>query len=58
MPMELLNQDDYKKPIKNINGDAFSSWLDYLFTGKLYSEYGVSVNHYREWYYSGRVEIT
>ncbi len=54
--MKLLSDEDYERPTEGIKKPMFEIWLDYLFTEKLYPEYGGKINYYKEWYYAGNVK--
>jgi hypothetical protein len=56
--MKLLTDKDYERPTEEIKKPIFEIWLDYLFTEKLYPEYGGKVNYYKELYYAGKDKIT
>jgi hypothetical protein len=55
--MKLLTDYDYERPTEKIKKAIFEIWLEYLFTEKLYPEYGGEINHYKEWYYTGKAEL-
>lgn len=54
--MKLLTDDDYERPTERIKKPLFEIWLEYLFTEKLYPEYGGKVNDYKIMYYAGSAE--
>lgn len=55
--MKLLSDEDYERPTEGIKKQIFEIWLDYLFTEKLYPEWGAKINFYKELYYSSTAEI-
>lgn len=56
--MKLLSDEDYERPTEKKKKPIFEIWLDYLFTEKLYPEYGGKLNEYKIMYYAGNVEMT
>lgn len=48
--MKLITDLDHERPTEMIKKALFEIWLDYLFTDKLYPEYG-GPNYYKAWYY-------
>lgn len=48
----LLPGGDYERPADLNKKQVFELWLGYLFTEKLYPEWGGTVNHDKEAYYS------
>lgn len=51
--MNLLSDEDYERPTEGKKKQVFEIWLEYLFTEKLYPEYGGKVNDYEILYYAG-----
>ena len=49
--MKLLSEEDYNRPTEKKKKQVFELWLDYLFTEKLYPEYG-GENTYKVLYHS------
>lgn len=49
--MDALAINDYRKPSDDSKGKVFNVWLKYLFSNKLYGEYG-SENEYKKKYFA------
>jgi len=52
--MKILSDEDHDRPTEAKKKQIFELWLDYLFTFKLYPEYG-GKNKYKETYFSSEV---
>lgn len=49
--MKILSESDYIRPTVEKKKQIFELWLEYLFSNKLYGEYGGN-NRYKDAYYS------
>lgn len=51
--MKLLSEEDHSRPTEEKKKQVFDLWLTYLFTYKLYPEYG-GENQYKAAYYANQ----